>query len=414
MIRIDSKIFLFAILLFNFSDASALERRKEQFLKEPSYMIVPLPYSIAGIGEGIVLTALVGNVADTNVDAYLLGITGDAKGHILTIEDIHLLPERLILDLDRQDIDKAAVYNYEKRGMETGKKDYKLIEVDRADSNRATLTLSLFDRRLELFGGIESFNNRVVMVRDSSGDIIENMKDDPYVNKGETHFAGLVVDYTDDRQDPKKGIRMELSGRSNPSRGDKNPDYYVIDQSLTVYLPIAKNGTWALNYFASDANVTSEGDTDPANIRQELGFSCDPSNEECLDAEQELVDTFIAQRKYGTSASLGGENRLRAYPRDRYSGAHTLYFGTELRWNFSRQVRPFNYWIWKDIATGIQLALFYERGSVAEKKQDLGETWRSSYGAGLRLVSASGYVYRVDMATGKEGETMAIIFDYPW
>lgn len=414
MNRVDSIIFLIVVLLFTFSDVSAMERRKAQFLTEPSYMIVPLPYSIAGIGDGIVVTGLLGNIADTNVDAYLLGITGDAGGHILTVEDIHLLPEKLILDLDRQDIDKAVVNNYEKRGMETDKRDYNLIEVDRADSNLARLTLSLFDRRVELFAGIRSFISRVIMMRDSSGDIIENMKDDPYVSRGETHFAGFVVDYTDDRQDPKKGIRVELSGKSNPSRGDKNPDYYVIDQSLTLYLPVAKNGTWALNYFASDANVRSEGDTDPANIRQELGFNCAPLDQECLDTEQELVDTFIAQRKYGTAASLGGENRLRAYPRDRYSGAHSLYFGTELRWNFSRQVKPFNYWIWKDIATGIQLALFYERGSVAEKKQDLGETWRSSYGAGLRLVSASGYVYRVDMATGKEGGTMAIIFDYPW
>ncbi|MDT8318345.1 MAG: hypothetical protein RQ824_10225 [bacterium] len=414
MKRIEIKIFLLIILLSSFSNASALERRKDQFLREPSYMIVPLPYSIAGIGDGIVVTGLVGNVADTNVDAYLLGITGDAGGYILTVEDIHLLPEMLILDLNRQDVNKAVVYNYEKRGMETGRKDYKLIEVDRADSNRARLTLSLFDRRLELFGGIESFNNRVIMIRDSSGAIIENIKDNPYVSRGDTHFAGLVVDYTDDRQDPKKGARVELSGRSNPSRDDNAPDYYVIDQSLTLYLPVSRNGTWALNYFASDANVTSEGDTDPANIRQELGFNCDIAEQECLDTEQELVDTFIAQRKYGTSASLGGENRLRSYPRDRYSGAHALYFGTELRWNFSRQVKPFNYWIWKDIATGIQLAIFYERGSVAEKKQYLGETWRSSYGAGLRLVSASGYVYRVDMATGKEGGTMAIIFDYPW
>ena len=120
MNKIKNIIFLLFISLFLFSEASALERRKEQFLREPSYMIVPLPYSIAGIGEGIVVTGLVGNIADTNVDAYLLGITGDAKGHILTIEDIHLLPERLILDLDRQDIDKAVVNNYKKEEWKQG------------------------------------------------------------------------------------------------------------------------------------------------------------------------------------------------------------------------------------------------------------------------------------------------------
>jgi len=111
---------------------------------------------------------------------------------------------------------------------------------------------------------------------------------------------------------------------------------------------------------------------------------------------------------------LGGENWLRAYSRERYTGACSRYFAAELRWNFSQTVKPFNFWIWKDIATGIQLALFHEWGTVAEHRSELGDIWRASYGLGFRLISASGYVYRADIAKGREGEAVTVVFEYPW
>ena len=63
---------------------------------------------------------------------------------------------------------------------------------------------------------------------------------------------------------------------------------------------------------------------------------------------------------------------------------------------------------------GLQLALFYERGSVCEKISELGDITRSTYGAGFRLVSASGFVYRADFSSGDEGEEMIMTFSYPW
>ncbi|MBU3917811.1 hypothetical protein KKA14_19980, partial [bacterium] len=77
-------------------------------------------------------------------------------------------------------------------------------------------------------------------------------------------------------------------------------------------------------------------------------------------------------------------------------------------------VVPFNFWIWKDIATGFQLAAFWETGSVAEEKKDLGIETRSTYGLGFRVVSASGSVYRMDQAFGNEGAEFIMIVSYPW
>ncbi|MBS1243171.1 MAG: hypothetical protein H6R44_926 [Nitrospirae bacterium] len=53
-------------------------------------------------------------------------------------------------------------------------------------------------------------------------------------------------------------------------------------------------------------------------------------------------------------------------------------------------------------------------GSVADKRQDLGNLYRSSYGAGFRMITASGIVLRADVATGREGIETTIIVGYPW
>lgn len=88
--------------------------------------------------------------------------------------------------------------------------------------------------------------------------------------------------------------------------------------------------------------------------------------------------------------------------------------GVEYRWNISHEVKPFDYFIWKDVRTGIQVAFFAEIGSVSETSSTLWNEKRHSVGVGFRLVAASGAVYRADIATGDEGTEYIVIFDYPW
>ena len=54
----------------------------------------------------------------------------------------------------------------------------------------------------------------------------------------------------------------------------------------------------------------------------------------------------------------------------------------------------------KDVRTAVQVSLFYELGSTADLRSDLGKTMRDSYGFGLRIVTASGVVLRGDLAFG--------------
>ncbi|MDH5561409.1 MAG: hypothetical protein OEY59_11220 [Deltaproteobacteria bacterium] len=419
-------LLLLVLILLPTLSVFAIDRRKPQFLNETSYMILPMPYAIPGIGSGLMGIGLAGNFLNSYTDLYAVNLSGDAQGTILGLEDIHLISETLIIDLYLQDLTRAAVQIYSQRGMNTLKDDYYLVEVDKVQSYQAQLRLSLFDRKFEAFARQWKQKVRIVNVLDAEGNSITGFSQEAEMQAGN---AGFVVDYTDDWQDPRKGVRAWITRSESPPESNLSPDFYVMDVNLGFYIPMGQNSTWAFNYFTSDAVVTKEGQTDKAVIQSEVEASvtssvCPTGAQACIDGV--LADPTVqaivtsqteltwANRKYGTSTSLGGDSRFRAYPQSRFIGAHTLYLSTEIRWNFSTEVTPFNFWIWKDVSTGLQLAFFAERGSVADKKSDLTNNMRTTTGVGFRMVSASGYVYRIDLTNGDEGTQPSMIFNYPW
>ncbi|MEE8435974.1 MAG: hypothetical protein V3S64_14410, partial [bacterium] len=215
---------LLGLVLFSVP-AKSIERRKPQFLKDPSYLILPLPYSLAGIGQGILFTGLAGNIGGTNMDAFALIITGDVTGSIVVVEDIHLIEETLIFGFQNQNINKAIVNNYDQRGMNSTGENYKLIELDQADGQVATVTLSLFDRRFELIGGLAKNKSSVTRIRTQDGTLIADLSPG-FKSESETTFFGFVVDYTDDRQDPRKGIRLHVTRSNSPPASNVDPDTF--------------------------------------------------------------------------------------------------------------------------------------------------------------------------------------------
>ena len=404
---------LIALLVILPVMAQAIDRRRDQFPTEPSYLLFPLPYSLPGIGEGFFLTGLAGNIAESHADVFAIVATGDVEGQFLGLEDIHIVSETLILNTFFQNITKAQVNNYSTRGMDSDPDDYKLVELSSVKTTGVTLTLTLFERQFEVFAGQSTQEVEVPYIRDQQGNIIAEFTP-PYRSESVSTFVGASVDYTDDRQDPRKGIRTSLIRSEAPQDDPDEAEYFVRDFTLTGYIPIGKISTLVLHYFQSDANVTRQGNTDEEALRDELGFGCAATDQQCLDAEQEVINRFLPERRNGTSASLGGRSQLRSYPGGRFSGAHTVFYAAEFRWNLSEEVTPFDYFIWKDVRTGVQVAFFAETGSVGETRDEVGDTFASSYGAGVRLVSGSGYVYRADIATGDEGSESSFFFSYPF
>jgi hypothetical protein len=300
---------LAAVLLTLPCSLQATERRKPQFPTEPSYLIVPLPYSLPGIGTGIIVTGLLGNVAETNVDLFGLIVTGDAEGSIIGLEDIHIVSETLILNLFWQDITKALVNNYETRGMNSDPDDFTLIELTEVRTLAADLTLTFFDRRFELFAGIQTQDIEIPRIRDKDGNVILELSP-PFTSSSENTFFGIRLDLTDDRQDPRTGVRLSAVRSSSPRDDPDDAEFFVWDYSATFYLSVGRISTLALHYFQSDAEVTAQGTTDPAAIRAELGFACPPADQECLETEAEIVDRGRAAALLSAKSLPGSAHRL--------------------------------------------------------------------------------------------------------
>lgn len=407
-------VFLNALVIYS---AMALDiipdRRKNQFSSEYAWYVIPFPYSYPGIGDGIIGLVNFSNIFGTRADITASLITGDAKGEVLQIGDLFLIPNFFYLNGTSQSIDSLTVQNYDTRGINSDKNAFTFMEASKLKSTMTEGTITLWDRRIEITGKKETNSVNISAIRNSDGDIISEL-DEPFKQDSSNETIGIKIDLTDDFQDPHKGIRFNIERTSSERQDDSDPNFYVINKTIDLYIPIGNTSTWAFQYLKSDAFVTDEGTTNEAELINKLGLNCAPTDTVCLKTQTDIVAQFQDQNKYGTADSLGGLNRLRSYSNGRFTGAHTLYYGTELRLNLTQELTPFDYGIWQDTRTGIQLALFYEMGSVSEKESDLGDEFVKSYGAGLRMITGSGFVYRFDVATGDEGTLPVIWFYYPW
>jgi len=86
------KVIVFAVLIVYSSSGFSFEwlpdRRKDQNPTQPAHLVVPLPYSKPGIGDGVVLVGTVSNVAETTADITGLLVTGDDKGNIVNGSEV--------------------------------------------------------------------------------------------------------------------------------------------------------------------------------------------------------------------------------------------------------------------------------------------------------------------------------------
>ncbi|WP_455376081.1 hypothetical protein, partial [Kaarinaea lacus] len=354
------------------------DRRKEQFTTSPGYAVFPYPYSLPGVGEGLGLVGGSMNVAETYTDVYGIILGGEVEGIAGGIADIHIIPKTLIFDAGFSDISAVQIMSFSGRGMYTDKDDFRLLELSNAEYFGGRLTATFYDRRLEFYGGWYKGASQLENIRDKDGNIIIEAEDSSREWR-ETRLIGIRLDLTDDYADPRSGIRLDIT-RSFSPREDSGPDFYVMDYNMTAYLPMGKRSTWAFNFLQSDAVVRKEGETDPLELQSQNGINCaDPAltpqeQEYCI----EVINNAIAHNTYGSATALGGFSRLRSYPQGRFNGAHSQFFGTELRWNVTDETTPFDIFIMKDIRTALQVAFFFEIGSVADKRSEVGDRWRET------------------------------------
>ena len=395
--------------------AEAIERRRSQFPRDFGYLIAPIPYILPGVGTGLGVIGAFNNTFDTTTDFFVVGVGGDVEGTVTGVTDIELLSETVLLDVTYVGFNKGSQKQYAERGIDSDPEDFNIVELQNTSLYGGRLTLTFWERRLEFF----TFQYNI---RSEPSAVIYQGKEEnrqEYENPEAFTFSrltyGTQVDVTDDRLDPRMGVRFVLNRSDSPVTDQDSSESYTVDTNLTGYIPLLESSTFAINYFRSDATVTKEGVTDYQSILDDLSanYGC-TAGDPCDDSLQKLARDTELRRKYGTASSLGGSSRLRSYAGGRFSGAHTEFYGYEFRWNLTDENTPFDLYFIKDFRTGFQLAFFYETGTVAEQREDLWAKSRNSTGLGARLVTGSGFIYRFDVATGSEGAETTLFVDYPW
>ena len=287
-----------------------IERRRDQFGKDFGYYVYPLASTIPGLGTAEGAGATVLNIGGTDTDFTGFKLVGDFKASGYALLDLHAIPRRLIFDVGYYDFEVApVVYN---RGINSAHDDYILPKV-RGSYEIVQATASFWDRMFEAYVRELQGSSRLLNVSDKNGNAFDTF--DTNRHDAQVHTVGAIIDYTDDRLDPRKGIRLEAAAKF-PVIDDPNlSKYYVTDFNLTGYVPFRSWDTLVLNLFHSDAHVTRKASTDFAELQQQIGLGCGqipagPGRDQCLATEASQINERIAENQHGTATSLGGTQRL--------------------------------------------------------------------------------------------------------
>lgn len=396
-----------------FDDFSAA-RRRDQNQTTPGYILTPAAANIPGLGFTYGILGSFFNVNNSEMDVLGFKFWGDLEGQGAGVVDLFIIPQYpdlLTLNLFWNSFSKVGVETH-RRGIKSDPDQRNLIELSDFEVTVAQLNLRLLERRLQFNVSGNTQRLQLSKVRNKDGDVVTE-------GNGQTQRAynrayGSILDLTDDRFDPRKGMSAEVYRYDRPDPGGYSPHFYTLEYNFLFYVPTSSRNTLAFNAYRSDAHVMRKGETDPSVIKSRLAFNCDSKDEQCLSLEKQYLSEELAQNKYGTATPLGGTQRLRSYVTNRFSGAHSQFFGTEFRWNLTEEFTPFNVIVAGGVRTGVQVALFAETGTVSDYESELNENYKSSMGAGVRFVMASGFVVRLDMAHGDEGTQPTFIFQYPW
>lgn len=162
----------------------------------------------------------------------------------------------------------------------------------------------------------------------------------------------------------------------------------------------ARRGGWYrldLSHYADRAAGTYTFNRLDADLRQFIGFL---AGRRVLAARLFVSTTDTTGHDavpFYFMPTLGGNDTLRGFREYRFRGPHAILFQGEYRWE-----------IW----SGLDAALFYDAGKVADRRADLDFTnLESDYGFGFRFNTNSGVILRVDAAFGsRDGRHLYIVF----
>ena len=407
------------VLLFLFcwsSTASAIlfERRKT-FESEISWFVYPVVGSIPGVQDFYGLGGTVSGIGGSESDITAISLRGKAEYFdddfqidILSIFDIPLFTNHLTFTWFTTKIRNAGWPEGE-RGIDSDPDSMYYLLASNVDASGGEISVNVLENQLEFYYAYSDASVKPYGLVDPNGTFY-NAQNAEIIESPRGYRYGLYLDDTDNRRDPRIGYRFQYEKWGQPSSRAGNSEYFQEDYNLSGYIPVLAEGkgVLVLNQFFGSSTVIKKGKVD-----QSLYVCNNTLKPGCQALLDELYARQVAEAENGKATSLGGTNRLRGYRTNRFYDSYTNFRGAEFRWYVHEVQEAFNYFLEKGTFAGLQLAFFYEQGTVSPDKASLWKNMRSSHGAGTRFIFNT-IIVRIDRGFGKEGGETTFFVGYPF
>jgi hypothetical protein len=416
----------------------AIERRKEKDTDEISYFLYPLAYSVPGVGSGEGAGGTITNLIGGGSTLSLLRIRGEMEVDSIVATDMPIFTQHFTFSFFYADGRKGGFAFYD-RGAESTEEPEFTLKFEATIARAYEFRLKLFEEQLEFYSGYAIAFPLIDIDESDFGTSISNLDELPPEEQEEViatfvkNFLmyiglvnivirrdGLYLDYTDDRIDPREGVRLQYEHWGFEGEGLTN--FWVEDYSLTAYFPNDDlSSVLVANLFYSQSAVIKPLEYNEGTFYQEClddskkgGSKTDGVSDEtaCRGVQRGIEDFLETEADNSNATSLGGPTRLRSYPVGRFHDRYSFFAGLEYRMYLMEHTTPFDFILEKGVFEAAQIAFFYEIGQVApDNDASLFNDFKHSSGMGLRLIFSS-VVLRADYATGGEGEETTIFIGY--
>ena len=407
------------VLLFFFTWSSSTQallfERRKTFDSEIAWFIYPVVGSIPGVQDFYGLGGTVSGIGGSESDITAISLRGKAEYFdedfqidILSIFDIPLFTKRLTFTWFSTKIRNVA-WPEGQRGIDSDPDSMYYLLASKVEASGGELSANIFNNQLEAYYGYTDAAVKPYGLVDPNGTFY-NAQNAGIIESPRGYRYGLYLDDTDNRRDPRIGYRFQYEKWGQPSSREGNSEYYQEDFNLSGYIPVLSEnkGVLVLNQFFGSSTVLKKGTVDQSQ------FVCDNTAKPgCQAILNELYARQVAEADNGKATSLGGTNRLRGYRTNRFYDSYTNFRGAEFRWYVLEVQKAFNYILEKGTFAGLQLALFYEEGTVSPDKGSLWKNMRTSYGAGTRFLFNT-IIVRIDRGFGEEGGQTTFFVGYPF
>ena len=407
-------VLLFVVCWTSSASALLFERRKT-FDSEISWFVYPVVGTIPGVQDFYGLGGTVSGIGGSESDITLISLRGKAKYFegdfqidILSIFDIPLFTDHLTFTWFSTKIRNAGWPEGE-RGIDSDPDSMYYLLASNVDASGGELSVNVLENQLEFYYAYTDAKVQPYGLVDPNGTFY-SAQNAGIIESPRGYRYGLYLDDTDNRRDPRIGYRFQYEKWGQPSSRAGNSEYFQEDYNLSGYIPVLAEGkgVLVLNQFYGSSTVIKKGTIDQSQ------FVCNnieaPGGQAILD---ELYARQVAEAKNGKETSLGGTNRLRGYSTNRFYDSYTNFRGAEFRWYVHEVQEAFNFILEKGTFAGLQLAFFYEEGTVSPDKGSLWKNMRSSYGAGTRFLFNT-IIVRIDRGFGREGGQTTFFVGYPF